>query len=101
MYFTYLLVQSPRNQPIQSGVRTGRDKQNVGRIDLHRFATQLSRRIAFGHIDDGALEHLEHALLDALAADVAQLMDAGNGSDFVHLVEEHDAQLGAFDTAER
>ena len=29
----------------------------------------------------------------ALATDVAQLMNAGNGSDFVHFVEKNDALL--------
>lgn len=94
---TNFLIQSSSDQTVKAGVSARRDEQNVGRVHLHRLAAQLPRRVSFRHIDDRALQHLQHALLHSFAAHVAQLMNAGHGSDLIDLIEENDSGLCSVD----
>lgn len=94
----YLLIQPSCDQSIKSGIRARSDKQNVGRIDLHRFTAQFTRRVPLRYIHDRTLKHLKHSLLDTFTTDVAQLVDTGNGTDLVHFIQKHDSGLCSLDT---
>src|SRR3982751_2602814 len=85
--------------------RPGRDEQDVLRVDDDEVVLVPVLRDVERREDLAALEQLQHALLNALAADVAR---SGAGTralaaprDLVDLVDEHDSALGELDVLVR
>jgi hypothetical protein len=90
-----LFILPPRHDLVQSVEGARRDEKDVGGVYLDSVASRLSGRVLLGHVDHRPLDHLEHALLDALATNVAELMNPGNGTNLVDLIQENDAGLRA------
>lgn len=83
------LIFAPRDNFLKTIESSGGHKEDVCRVHLHGVPSGLPGGVLFGHIDNGALNHLEHALLDPFASHIPQLVDAGHGPDLVHLKLDH------------
>ena len=88
------LGRAPRHELRQPGEGAAADEEDVGGVDRDEVGARRLAAAALGHVDDGALEHLEERLLDALARDVARHRDrVGLPRELVDLVDVHDAHL--------
>ena len=76
--------------------RSAADEEDVVRVDLNVVLIGVLASALGGHVDDGAFEQFEHALLYTFAADVAR--DGGVvafAGDLVNFVDEDDTALCA------
>mmetsp|Transcript_23937 Transcript_23937/g.57174 ORF Transcript_23937/g.57174 Transcript_23937/m.57174 type:complete len:275 (+) Transcript_23937:352-1176(+) len=91
-----------REQLLQPREGAAADEEDVGRVDGHELRPRVLAPAALGHVDDGALEHLEQSLLHALARDVARHRDGIRlARELVHLVDVDDPHLRRLDVLPR
>lgn len=91
-----------REQLLQAREGAAADEEDVGRVDGDELRPRILAPAALGHIDDGALEHLEQRLLHALARDVARHRDGIRlARELIHLVDVDDAHLRRLDVLPR
>ena len=89
-------VESLRDLLLDAVESSSANEKNVVGIDLNIILIGVLASALGGHIDDGAFEQLEHALLYTFAADVAR--DGGVvafAGDLVNFVDEDDTALCA------
>ena len=60
-------------------------KENVGSVNLNSLSSSLPSSILLRYVDNSPLNHLQHSLLDTFATYISQLVNAGNGSNFINL----------------
>src|SRR5207248_1665521 len=74
------------------------DEEDVGRIDLDVLLLGMLAAALRRDVADGAFQHLEQSLLDALAAHVAGDADVLRGlGDLIDFIDVDDAALGRLD----
>lgn len=84
---TNLVRFSPADEAIQAIEGARRNEQYVRSVDCETFTTKFAR-IPLRDIDQRAFEHFQHSLLNSFATNIAELMDTGDRTDFIDLIEK-------------